>query len=140
MYAQGFEIIFLGNFQCPSNYIAWGIYSVHSAWTVYIFHYWIQRNPDCFLKNRPCSHCVAVGNNENNQSDDILLVEQCHPQGNEALRDPALIRSAEFFCFCFYNLALDLIHINCPGYQHHGYKMYLHHPYKRKFLLLSCRM
>ena len=43
---------------------------------------------------------MAVGNNENNQSDDILLVEQCHPQGN-ALRDPALIRSAERLFFFF---------------------------------------
>ena len=55
---------------------------------------------------------------ENIQSND-LLAEQCHPQGNEVLRDPALIKSADFF---LNHLILDLIHINCSGYHHHGRK------------------
>ena len=99
------------------------IYTGHGQ---YIFHHRIQHNPDCFLKNRPCSPCLAVETNENNQSGDLLLAEreQCHPQGNKVLRDPALIRSAEPFFFSFLITSyLNLIHIHCQGYQQHGCKI-----------------
>ena len=79
---------------------------------------------------------------ENNQSDD-LLAEQCHPQCNKVLRDSALIRSAEPLFFLFDNhlihsiSTVQIINTVAAKLSYNVRKLYLHHPYKRKLLLLS---
>ena len=85
------------DFICLPNFIAFSIFCPVSLHMINIFLYEIQHNLDCFSKNRFCSHCVVVENNENNQSDDLLLAEQSYwvnPYGTKVFRDKAPIRNA----------------------------------------------
>ena len=118
----------------------------------YIFHHRVKHNPDCiflfFLRIGPVAiDWLLRTMHQNNQSDDLLFAQQWYPQGNEVLRDTALIRSFFFlflFCFFFDNLLIlslltaQVINTMAAKLRYfHQETVSLHHPCKRTFLSQS---